>query len=399
MNSVLSVSQLYSCLRTVVEGYRDFARLLVAGEVSNLSRYERSGHLYFTLRDGSASIRTVIFKSQADRLKFAPQDGMRVVVIGKVTVYERDSSCQIIGYDLLPDGAGQSALLLRQLTEKLGAEGLFDEARKRPLPRYPEVVGVVTSKNGAAFADIRRTVADRCPSVRMLLSPATVQGALAPQSIAEAIARLNGRAVDVVIVARGGGASEDLAAFNTELVARAIAACPVPVISAVGHEIDVTLSDLAADARASTPTLGAIMAVPDRQELSAQLTQLGSRLHSLMRATVSRRATALVLLQTAPPMQRVGYAALQAEDKLEAQQRALHAAMRRVFAERDAALQAQIAAAEGLSPLRVLLRGYAIALKNGRAVRSSAELAAGDLVDIRLAEGSATAEIRGILKP
>src|SRR5262245_23849855 len=266
---VLSVSDLNRLLRVSLE--KDYAEVWVAGEVSSL-RTPSSGHLYFCLKDRRSQIAAVVFRSLQRTLPFRVRDGLEVIAHGRISLYEPRGDLQLIIDTLEPRGVGSLQLALEQLKQRLAAEGLFDPARKRPLPAWPRAVGVVTARSGAALRDIIITLRRRLPAVRVVVRAVRVQGRLAGADIVAALAELaTVREVEVVIVGRGGGSAEDLWAFNEERVARAIAGSPVPVVSAVGHEIDVTLADLAADCRAATPTAAAALVVPDRAELRQRL--------------------------------------------------------------------------------------------------------------------------------
>ena len=276
---VLGVSQLNFYVKSLLEGQPQLKEVYVRGEISNFNRNSASGHCYFTLKDESASVRCVMFRRSAEGLFFAPQTGMKVIARASATLYERDGGFQLICYEMQPDGLGAVYLAVQQLRARLEEEGLFDPARKKPVPAYPACVGVVTSPQAAAYTDIKSVLARRWPSAKVLLSPAAVQGKGAAHQMAEALRRLDasGRC-DVIILGRGGGSAEDLWEFNSEELARAVAGCAAPVISAVGHERDVTLCDLCADLRAATPSAAAELAVPDREEELARLSHATFRL-------------------------------------------------------------------------------------------------------------------------
>ena len=257
--------------------------LIVCGEISGFTRHYKSGHLYFTLKDENASIKTVMFRSQAQLLNFAPQNGMLVLVYGRATIYERDGAFQLYADYMKPFGAGAAQMAFDALYKKLDAEGLFAPERKRPLPAVPRCIGVVTSKTGAALQDIRNVLTRRWPSVRLLLCPVTVQGFEAAQQVADAIKKLDQcKEVDEIIVARGGGSREDLWVFNAEMIARAAYRCKKPLISAIGHEIDYTILDFVADCRAPTPSAAAELAVPDRAEQERILLDLQQNIRKNM---------------------------------------------------------------------------------------------------------------------
>lgn len=263
MADVITVSQLNRYVKSMLDREDALFDLALQGEIYNFVRNSRSGHCYFSLRDAECSVKAVMFRSEASRLAFRPEEGMRVVVRCRVTLYERDGAFQVYVNAMFPDGIGAAQLALEQLKRKLEQEGLFDLDRKKPLPAYPRCIGLVTSKTGAALQDIRNVVSRRWPAAKLLLCPVSVQGFEAAQQVAQAIQTLDqsGR-VDVIIVARGGGSREDLWVFNAECIARAAFQCHTPLISAIGHEIDVTILDFVADCRAPTPSAAAELAVP-----------------------------------------------------------------------------------------------------------------------------------------
>lgn len=272
---VLTVSQLHRYVKSLLEEQKLLTDLMVQGEVSNLSANSASGHLYFSLKDGGSLIRCVMFSRYAQGLRRLPKVGASVLVRGAVTLYERDGAFQIIVYDIQEMGAGTQSVDLEELKQRLYREGLFDPEHKLSLPEIPETVGIITSRDGAALHDVVETFRQHNPAVRLILYPATVQGAAAPATIIAALDALEqDRYCDCVIIARGGGSDEDLSAFNDEALTRRVYACRIPVISAIGHEVDYTLLDLVADARASTPTAACRVASPSREELLGEIDEL-----------------------------------------------------------------------------------------------------------------------------
>ena len=427
---LLSVSDVTRLIRNSLED--QFQDIWIEGEICNL-RAPSSGHLYFTLKDIQSQLRAVVFRSSALRLRFALEEGLAVVARGRISVYEPRGEYQLIIDALEPKGVGAFQLAFEQLKERLSQEGLFDEARKRSLPPFPKTVGVVTSLTGAAIRDIVAVLRRRCPVVNILIAPVPVQGEGAGASIAEAIGLLSDMPqVEVLIVGRGGGAAEDLWAFNDEAVVRAIVRSRVPVVSAVGHEIDVTLSDFAADHRAPTPSAAAEAVVPVLDEIMARLEELDRRLHRLVemvlqlqRHRVERSIS--VLGETRFRIQgqaqrldelRDGLTRIFTEqlavlhrDMVERRhmllaqgpgariQRSLaiipqlckrleQEARRGILSKRQS-IEIQLAALDALSPLAILTRGFSIvhALSDGRIVRRASEVAVGDAVEITLAEG------------
>ncbi len=359
------------------------------GEISNWRAYP-SGHIYFTLKDGEAAINCVIWRSYAAALDFRPRDGDGVLAHGYVSVYEARGAYQLYVDDLRKAGAGLLALEFERLKKQLAAEGLFDPDRKRPLPRFPRRIGVVTSPAGAAWHDICRVLARRYPLAEVLLAGTAVQGAEAPPQIVAALRLLAERGdVDLAIVARGGGSAEDLWAFNDEQVARAIAAAPWPVITGVGHEIDVTIADLVADVRAPTPSAAAEIAVPERQEILEGIAQAVTALEAGLRGACAGARLALgretAALRRASPLQAVN----RERQRLDERVRALEVTLGHDLALRRARLGGLEALLRPLSPAGTLERGYALVQERAsRAiVRSARQAPAGTALTIRVADG------------
>jgi exodeoxyribonuclease VII large subunit len=388
---IWSVTEVNRSVREMLEDY--LPPLWVSGEVANWTAH-RSGHRYFTLKDDSAQIRCVMWGRDARRLPIDPENGMNVKVFGGLTLYEVRGEYQLAVRQLeAQDAEGLWRLAFEKLRKKLDAEGLLDPRRKRPLPRYPRAVGIVTSATGAALRDMLTVIRRRAPWTRVVVRSCRVQGEGAAVDVADAIRVLaaSGRA-DVLIVGRGGGSIEDLWAFNEEAVARAIAACPLPVISAVGHEIDVTIADLVADHRAPTPTAAAEAAVPDAGQLADALRVLPTRLGRALRGAVERRGRRIVDAgarlergmrgRIAPPLQRIARSSerltLVVERRLERRRRALGAAAGKL---------------DALSPLATLKRGYAVALgEGGHVLRRTEDFEPGLEFDLRVMDGTVRCE-------
>ena len=395
---VVSVGELVSDLRSLLED--EYRNVWVVGEISNLHR-ARSGHSYFTLKDDEAQIRAALFRGVAQRLPFDPEDGLEVVVCGDLTVYPARGDLQIIVRSLEPRGQGALQLAFEQLRARLEAEGLFAAELKRPLPEVPRRVGVVTSPTGAAIRDVIEVTGQRFPSIPLLLSPTRVQGAGAEEEIAAALERVAGRGVDVILLVRGGGSLEDLAAFNSEHLARAIRACPVPVVSGVGHEVDVTISDLVADARASTPSSAAALALPDRQGQETRLDRDRRRLRAAALGVVDRAARRLgrsrESLRAHAPSARL----LAHRVRTESAESALQRGIGVYIAKSIASFAAVTARLDALSPLAVLSRGYAIVYREpeGVIVRRARDVSVGDSLRLRVAEGEIAATASRVRDP
>jgi exodeoxyribonuclease VII large subunit len=390
---VFGVGELLAGLRGLLE--QRVGRIWVAGEVSNLHRAS-SGHLYFTLKDDGSQIRAALFRSAARRLVFEPEEGLEVLVFAEPTVYEPRGDLQLLVRHLEPRGRGALQLAFEQLRARLAAEGLFDAAHKRPLPPLPRCLGIVTSARGAAIHDVIEVSGRRFPGIPLLLAAARVQGEGAEVEIAAALEALQSvPEVDVILLVRGGGSLEDLQPYNTERIARALRACRVPVVSGVGHELDVTIADLAADLRAPTPSAAAALAVPERALLAAQLGRAERRLASAVRRALERfgdrHFRAHEALRAHAPSERLRTRRV----RLAAAQRALEAAVRRAAERRLPRLRAAAARLDALSPLAVLGRGYAIAqlAESGAILRRASQAEPGDALRIRLAEGELEAAV------
>ena len=393
----LSVSELNARIKGLIESDPVLGSVYVRGELSNYKVYP-SGHHYFTLKDAESSLRCVMFRSAASKLRFRPEGGMRVTAWGRVAVYPRDGAYQLYCEGLMPEGAGDLQVAYEQLKAKLAAEGLFDPAHKKPIPRYPERIAVITSSAGAAVHDIIRVLRKRWPVAKVVLLPVRVQGVEAPPEIAGALRYANKyRVADVIITGRGGGSIEDLWAFNDERVARAIYASELPVISAVGHEPDVTIADFVADLRAATPSNAAELVAPDVSELRDAIRSASARLDQAIGRGLSQRRTALTELASRRVMQSPTGFIDQRRLELDSIRLRLDAAATgRLHRERQefARLAAKL---DALSPLKVLGRGYSIALDaEGRAVREAGQLKAGDKLDLRLSRGGAKCLVESI---
>jgi exodeoxyribonuclease VII large subunit len=385
---VLTVSQLTAQIKGVVE--QQFTSVWVAGEISNFSQ-PQSGHCYFTLKDEGAQIRGVLWRTTASRLKLKLHDGLDVICRGRLDLYPPRGSYQLVVEELQPQGVGALELALRQLREKLAKEGLFDAARKRPLPVFPRRIGVVTSPTGAAIRDFLEVMHRRWRGVEVLVFPARVQGDCAADEIVAAIRAANRVAppLDVLVVTRGGGSLEDLWCFNEEPVLRAIAASRAPTVSAIGHEIDVTLADLVADVRALTPSEAAERVVPSADDVTGIVQTLRMRLSAAIATRLAHHRHRLDWLATRPALARPLDSVHQRSRRIDELSLRLHASARTLLRDRRAALAARAGKLHSLSPLAVLGRGYSLTYKNaGRQLVTAADqLRAGDEMTTRLHAG------------
>ena len=387
----LTVTELNDYVRRALASDPSLRFLSLRGEISDFKKYA-SGHWYFTLKDEGAAIQCVCFRQYNTRLDFRPENGMKVVLTGAVGLYAERGSYQFYAESVTRDGVGDLFLKLEQLKNKLMKEGLFDVTKKRPLPLLPRAIGVVTSRSGAVIHDIATVTRRRYPAMQIILRPAQVQGEGAAEDIAQGIAELSGLSqVDVIIVGRGGGSLEDLWAFNEEIVVRAIAACPVPVVSAVGHEVDVTLSDLAADVRAATPSVAAEVCVPDRASLEATLRKMEQSLQKAgenqllsLRSRVAYLEKRLAACHPAAHLQRMRAQANLMEQRLQT-------AMEKGMTARKNQLTLYKNKLDALGPRQALNRGYAVAMRHGRAVTSVEE--AGPDMKLIFKDGWALADV------
>ena len=394
-SSILTVSQVNFFLKSLIEGDGRLSDVLVTGEISNFTDHYRSGHLYFSLKDEKSVLKAVMFSSAARRLRFRPGDGMKVIIRGRVSVYEPTGQYQLYAEDMQPDGVGALSLAYEQLKEKLAREGLFDQDRKRPIPRYPAAIGVVTSPTGAAVRDILQITARRWPAAQIFLCPVLVQGEGAPAQLIRAVRELNRKnACDVIILGRGGGSLEDLWAFNDEGLARTVAASQIPVVSAVGHETDFTICDFAADLRAPTPSAAAELCTPDREELLPRFLSLNRYFRKQAADTVAALRQAVdILVEDSPLGQADGFLSGHWQ-RLAHLDENLKNAMARQVEDGRGKLSLYAEKLDALSPLKVLSRGYAVVLdEKGRAVRDAGELAPGEVVTLRVNRGQATAKV------
>lgn len=393
-DSTLTVTELNAYLKGLLENDRILTSVTVKGEISNFT-YHRSGHLYFTLKDSDAQIKAVMFRSFAARLRFMPENGMKVILHGSVNLYTKDGSIQLYANQLQPDGIGALYLAYEQLKERLSAEGLFDPLHKRAIPRIPTSIGVITSPTGAAIRDVLNVLGRRFPYASVYLYPSLVQGEGAEENLIAGIDYFDRSGlVDVVIIGRGGGSLEDLWAFNSESLARRIFASSVPVISAVGHETDFTICDFVSDLRAPTPSAAAELAVPDEKELYMRIASLCDKSYSSLvrsldagKARLDRVKANKVLSEPAKifEYQRKYTAELFS---------AVNSSIKQIIDDKKKSLLSASVKADAISPLSTLKRGYSVTTLNGKVVKSKEQLASGDRIVLRLYDGEALAEIK-----
>lgn len=384
----ISVSELNAHIKGLLDGDLLLGSLAVRGELSNYKVYS-SGHHYFTLKDAESSLKCVMFRSHTSKLRFRPENGLSVTAIGSVSVYPRDGVYQLYCTELIPTGVGDLYLAFEQLKTRLAKEGLFDPAHKKPLPAYPKRIAVITSGSGAAVRDVIRVLGHRWPSAEVAILPVRVQGVEAPPEIVGAIRYANRYHVgDLIITGRGGGSMEDLWAFNDERVARAIYESEIPVISAVGHEPDVTISDYVADLRAATPSNAAELAVPDQSELCELLSSMNSRLEHALRREIAEGKNRLKELSgrkvLSSPTAYLDFKRMEL-DRLQGR---LVSVCDGWLAERKQQFSKAAAALDAMSPLKVLARGYSVATRaDGTAVRSTQDVISGDALRLRVSDG------------
>lgn len=394
-DTILDVSQVNEYIKAMLDGDALLGNLCVRGELSNYKVYP-SGHHYFSMKDASGAIRCVMFRSSAARLRFQPENGMKVLATGRVTVFPRDGQYQLYCTSLTPDGVGDLHVAFEQLKQKLYAEGLFDQSAKQPLPRYPHRIAIITSSAGAAVRDMLRILGKRYPLSKVVLLPVRVQGEQAPAEIAGAIRYANAHQLaDVIITGRGGGSIEDLWAFNDERVARAIYASEIPVVSAVGHEPDVTISDFVADVRAATPSNGAEIVAPDQAELRVTLQHLQSRMTEALLRQLKLTKTHLAQLQTSRALTDPTHLIQEKRQQLDSVQQQMCAAYAALIHQKQQRFVRSSTALDALSPLKVLGRGFSLVRdESGAIVKRASDVQVGQTVQITLHEGSVSAVVR-----
>ena len=386
---LLTVSQLNRYLKSKFEEDSNLTSVFLTGELSNFTHHYKSGHLYFSIKDTTATIKAVMFSTQSARLRFLPQDGMKVIARGRVSIYEATGQYQLYVEDLQPDGVGALNLAYEQLKAKLEKEGLFAAERKQPIPAYPQRIGVVTSSTGAAVQDILNILSRRYPVAEVILAPVLVQGEGAAQEIADAIERFNALdCVDVLIVGRGGGSIEDLWAFNEERVARAVAASHIPIISAVGHETDFTICDFVADLRAPTPSAAAELAVPNREDLLQLLQSYRYTITQLLERRLSQWKQQVDLLSSSPYLASPDAWIRARRESVALLTPRLRTAMKQNTAQQKTRMTVLVGKLEGLSPLKALNRGFVYAAdKTGKLLTDATQVQVGDTIFLTMKNG------------
>lgn len=393
---VLSVSQINFYIKSIIENDGSLQFVLVTGEISNLTVHQRSGHIYLSLKDSNSVISAVMFAGNARRLKFRLENGMKVICRGRISVYEPSGRYQLYIEDMQPDGVGALALAFEQLKKSLAQKGLFDNAHKKPLPKFPKTIGVITSPTGAAVQDITNIIRRRFPSADIVLAPVLVQGESAPEQLVRAVNKFSASKIaDVVIIGRGGGSAEDLWAFNDEQLAYAVYNCETPIISGVGHETDFTICDFVADVRASTPSAAAELAVPDRQELMSYYFKQKQYISAMLDRKIKTAQLRLENQQRRMSASSPKLKAEQLEKQLSAKSEKLTRFMNIYISDKENKLIAAKGKLDGLNPLNVLNRGYAIAEKDEKIITSSKQLKDGDDFTVILSDGKINAKVCG----
>lgn len=397
---ILSVSQVNMYIKALLDEIPQVKNVYICGEISNFKHYYNSGHMYFTLKDDKSQLKAVMFKNDNYRLKFTPENGMKVICFGQVGVYERDGVYQLYCRDMQPDGVGALTIAFEQLKVQLAQEGLFDEEHKKAIPKFPQKIGVATSKMGAAVEDIKNVISRRYPLCEIIIVPTMVQGESAAQDIADSIRFIDENlSVDTIIVGRGGGSLEDLWAFNTEIVARAVYACKTPIISAVGHETDFTISDFVSDMRAPTPSAAAELAVPDIKSLIFQLNNFSVSIEKSLDFKISQCENSIKRYKDFFSKSNVDLFYANIRDKMAQYNEKLKDSITRIIENQTNTLSKNAEMLDNLSPLKILSRGYSV-VKNEKSdiVTDSENINVGDNVEIILLNGAFKATVNEVTK-
>ena len=393
-DAVMTVSDLNNFIKNMFDSNRLLSSIHVKGEISNFTNH-RSGHLYFSLKDDGAQIKAVMFRSSAARLKFMPENGMKVTVFGSISVFPRDGVYQMYVTSMQPDGIGALYLAYEQLKAKLESEGLFSEDNKKPIPQFPERIGVITSPTGAAVRDVINVIGRRYPLATIYLYPALVQGEGAARTLIDGIDYFDkSRLVDTVIIGRGGGSIEDLWEFNNEMLARRIYECSVPVISAVGHETDFTICDFVADMRAPTPSAAAELAVPDIRELFVAVDNMLDRSDRALNRALERARERLLRISESRALGDFSSLISAIFEKVNILEKNASSAYSAILGDKKLSFISDVAKLEALNPLSVMSRGYSIVEKNGKSFSTVGSVETGDVITVRLRDGSVDATVK-----
>lgn len=390
LDRAVNVKQLNLYVKSLLESDTRLAAISVCGELSNFKNHYSSGHLYFVLKDDDAAIRCVMFRSSAARLSFEPQDGMAVVIKGRVSLYEKDGQYQFYAEQMMPLGQGDLALEFNRVKQKLQNEGLFDAANKRPLVRFPKRIAVITSDTGAAVRDIINILSNRYPICQVVLCPVNVQGEFAVRDMIDALNRvysLDG--IDTIIIGRGGGSAEDLQAFNDETLARKIYESPIPVISAVGHETDFTICDFVADVRASTPSHAAELATPDKVEILNRINLLRQKAESTVGSKLNIASLKLDTLRAKRCLSSPVYFVEEREQKIDLLRDKLNVKISSIVETAQKRLAINLSSLDALSPTKTLLRGFSVVAKDNEVIKSVSQIEKGDAVIVTFSDGTA----------
>ena len=394
---VLTVSQVNTYIKAVLDEIPHIKNVYVSGEISNFKHYP-SGHMYFTLKDSKSQLKGIMFAGDNYKLKFRPENGMKVICFGQIGVYERDGVYQLYVRDMQVEGVGSLTVAFEQLKEKLQAQGLFSDSHKKPIPVYPKKIGVATSNMGAAVEDIKNILGRRFPLCEVVIVPTVVQGDLAAPDIVKSISFLDNMGdIDTIIVGRGGGSIEDLWAFNTEEVARAVYACKTPIISAVGHETDFTICDFVADLRAPTPSAAAELAVPDFENELLKISNLSIALDNAINRKIEKGEEMLDVIKNKSALADINKFFDRVSENIQIKQDKLLSLYKNNIALKENSLRGAASTLNALSPLAVLGRGYAINFKNGSVVKSVSDIKIDDEIDIRFSDGKAKAKINEVI--
>ena len=397
--NILSVSQLNTYVKALIDGSAPLKKIYISGEISNFTYYYRTGHMYLTLKDEKSQLKAVMFASYAERLKFEPRNGMKVICLGKVSVYEKSGEYQLYIEDMQPEGLGALYLAYNQLKDKLEREGLFDSALKKPLPEYPKKIGVATSNTGAAVEDIKNITARRYPLAEVVIVPTIVQGEYAPADIVRSLRILDSMGdIDVIILGRGGGSAEDLWAFNDEGVARAVAQCKTPIVSAVGHETDTTICDFVADFRAPTPSAAAEIICPDIREMISDIAQLKDRLNGQINYIVDNQLQRVYELASSPVLENYEAVIDGYGDTFSVLTQRLVDSTLRGYENKAHKFGVLAEKLNALSPLAVLARGYSVAQSGGEIIKNISQIKENDDITLVLQDGKAECTVREVIK-